>query len=405
MIRLDGQNRSLMAWIPARGGSKGVPRKALRLLDGRPVIAHTVEAALGVPGMDLVFVNTDDPEIREAALAAGADVPYLRPADMAGDHADLGQAVEYQWAWFREHRHFVPDIHIGMSPTYPFRRPGLLAQALEAAAEDPRVFNVRGLSRARSQAGNHWTLTPQGPESFDFGREERPGAALYQDAFSCNIVLDCRAHLDGVGPTPLGLSLLEAIDIDEPLDLALARLVAAERLFPDAPELPGVCAPLPDGLKADCHELFGKGVPLAALRGGGVFRHPDFPLVTDRDAEALEALARRTGRVAVTGRAVPGQSHPYRLLRPAREPYLEYAADVPQRIRGRRQSYPQVHSFVSALVALPPGVSAEALLRPEAFVMLPLPEERLLDRSLPAEALHIRLLRQGFDPASLRQGD
>lgn len=406
MIRIDGQNRSLMAWIPARGGSKGVSRKALRLLDGKPVIAHTVEAACAVPGMDLVFVNTDDPEIREAALAAGAEVPYLRPTHMAGDHSDLGQAVDYQWAWFRENRRFVPDIHVGMSPTYPFRRPGLLARALEAARDDQRVFNVRGVSCSSALPGNHWRLTPSGPQPFDFGRPVLPNAALFQDAFSFNIVLDCRGQLDGCGPTASIISCLEAIDIDEPVDLALARLVVQEGLFPDppqGPDSPGTGSFAPGAL--DCVELFGKLFPVATLRGGGVLRHADYPLTTDRDAEVLEDLARRTGRVAVSGRAVSGQSHPYRLLRLAAEPCLEYAADVPQAIRGRRQSYPQVYTYVPGLLALPPGVGLEALLRPHEFLLLPLPEQRLLDQSNSLEALFIRLVRQGFDPETLRFAD
>ena len=76
---------ALLALIPARGGSRGVPRKNVREIAGKPLIAWTIEAALSVRGIDRVVVTTDDAEIAEVSRAAGAEVPFLRPAELAAD--------------------------------------------------------------------------------------------------------------------------------------------------------------------------------------------------------------------------------------------------------------------------------------------------------------------------------
>ena len=76
-----------LALIPARGGSKGIPRKNIREIAGKPLIAWTIEAALGAKGIDRVVVSTEDEEIAEVARAWGADVPFMRPADLASDEA------------------------------------------------------------------------------------------------------------------------------------------------------------------------------------------------------------------------------------------------------------------------------------------------------------------------------
>lgn len=79
--------------IVARGGSKGLPGKNVRLLAGKPMVAWTVEAALAAQRLDRVVVSTDDAVIAEAARLAGAEVPFLRPAHLAGDTASVVDAI------------------------------------------------------------------------------------------------------------------------------------------------------------------------------------------------------------------------------------------------------------------------------------------------------------------------
>src|SRR5690349_11475180 len=75
----------VLGLIPARGGSKGIPRKNIKPIAGKPLIAWTIEAALAARGLDGVVVTTEDPEIAEVARAYGAEVPFLRPMELAAD--------------------------------------------------------------------------------------------------------------------------------------------------------------------------------------------------------------------------------------------------------------------------------------------------------------------------------
>lgn len=78
---------SLLALIPARGGSKGIPRKNIRPFCGKPLLQWSIDVALSASSVDRVVVSTDDPEIAEVALVSGAEVPFLRPPELASDTA------------------------------------------------------------------------------------------------------------------------------------------------------------------------------------------------------------------------------------------------------------------------------------------------------------------------------
>ena len=107
---------SLLALIPARGGSKGIPRKNIRPFCGKPLLQWSIDVALAAPGVDRVVVSTDDPEIAEVALAGGAEVPFLRPAELATDTAPgIAPALHVL--------EYLPDVNqlLLMQPTSPLR--------------------------------------------------------------------------------------------------------------------------------------------------------------------------------------------------------------------------------------------------------------------------------------------
>ena len=105
-----------LALIPARGGSKGIPRKNVRLLRGKPLIAWTIEAALAAREVDRVVVSTDDEEIAAIARKWGADVPFMRPAELASDEASGYAVVTHAIKELPEH-----DDLILLQPTSPMR--------------------------------------------------------------------------------------------------------------------------------------------------------------------------------------------------------------------------------------------------------------------------------------------
>jgi len=110
--------------IPARGGSKSVPRKNLHPLCGRPLIAWTIGPSLRAKRLDRVIVSTDDPEIAGVARGLGAEVPFLRPAALAADDTPDLPVFQHALAALRERDGYVPDAIVHLRPTQPMRTAG-----------------------------------------------------------------------------------------------------------------------------------------------------------------------------------------------------------------------------------------------------------------------------------------
>jgi N-acylneuraminate cytidylyltransferase len=128
-----------LAVIPARGGSKRIPRKNIRPFLGSPIISYSIRAALDAAVFDKVIVSTDDTEIAEVALAAGADVPFLRPAILSDDHTGTNAVVRHAIEWFQDAG--TPcDIACCIYATAPFVQASALRLGLEALIASGRSF-------------------------------------------------------------------------------------------------------------------------------------------------------------------------------------------------------------------------------------------------------------------------
>ncbi len=110
----------MIALIPARGGSKGLSNKNVRLLDGKPLIAYSIEAALQSKSIERVIVSTDSEEIAEVAKAYGAEVPWLRPKHLAGDDSKAIETYLHAITWIHGHIKAIDSICI-LLPTSPLR--------------------------------------------------------------------------------------------------------------------------------------------------------------------------------------------------------------------------------------------------------------------------------------------
>ncbi|MCC6217540.1 MAG: acylneuraminate cytidylyltransferase family protein [Polyangiaceae bacterium] len=113
----------VLGLVPARGGSRGVPRKNLRLLGGRPLLAYTAEAALAAATLARVVLSTDDDEIAEVGRALGLAVPFLRPAELAADATPTLPVVAHALAALREGGERFDAVCL-LQPTSPLRGPG-----------------------------------------------------------------------------------------------------------------------------------------------------------------------------------------------------------------------------------------------------------------------------------------
>lgn len=133
----------VLAVVPARGGSKGVPRKNIAPLGGRPLITYTIEAALGTGDLlSEVLVSTDDEEIAEVARIAGASVPFLRPGELATDVARSVDVVRHAVDHVESRDGSRFDWVLTLQPTAPFRSAADIEAALSLAAADPDCDSV-----------------------------------------------------------------------------------------------------------------------------------------------------------------------------------------------------------------------------------------------------------------------
>lgn len=124
------KDERIVAIIPARGGSKGIPKKNLKLLGGKPLIAWPIELALSIKRISRVIVSTDDNEIMLAARKYGAEVPFKRPAKLSDDKTPTLPVLQHAIR-FLEKEGYKPDIILLLTATNPFLRKERVIQALE----------------------------------------------------------------------------------------------------------------------------------------------------------------------------------------------------------------------------------------------------------------------------------
>ena len=156
----------VLAIIPARGGSKGLPRKNAKLLCGKPLVAYSIEAAMGSSLIDKVVVSTDDEEIFDIARQYDREIPMQRPAGLSHDTARLDQVTSHVVARMSE-QGYQPDFIVMLCPTSPFRNPRMLdfltAKGLAGHSPVTTVKQVKESSRrfiARRQGQGSTFLAP-----------------------------------------------------------------------------------------------------------------------------------------------------------------------------------------------------------------------------------------------------
>jgi CMP-N,N'-diacetyllegionaminic acid synthase len=152
----------VLAVIPARGGSKSIPRKNLRLLAGKPLIVHSIEQARQSAAITRVIVSTDDEEIARIARQHGAEVPFLRPVELAQDETPDLPVFQHALRWLQDHEGYHPDLVVHLRPTTPTRRVETMDRAIRLYAEHPEADALRSVSPAHHSPYKMWLITPEG---------------------------------------------------------------------------------------------------------------------------------------------------------------------------------------------------------------------------------------------------
>ncbi|MCI7455837.1 cytidylyltransferase domain-containing protein [Actinomyces urogenitalis] len=219
---------SALAVIPVRGGSKGIPRKNLRDVGGKPLVVWTIEQALAATGDLRTVVSTEDPEIAQVAMDAGAEV-INRPAELAQDSTATEPVVVHAMDVLAG-QGYDPDYVMLLQATSPVRRPGTIDRALTQIAQT----GVDSLVGVVPQTPFLWWTARDGHgPTADFDVDHRPrrqelteAQMRYRETGSLYVTRPWvyRKHLNRIGGE-IGLFIMdevEGVDIDSPLDLALA---------------------------------------------------------------------------------------------------------------------------------------------------------------------------------------
>ena len=236
----------VLAVIPARGGSKGIPRKNIRDFAGFPLIAYSIVAATQSKMVTRTIVSTDDEEIASVARQFGAETPFLRPAEFAQDNTTDLPVFEHALKWLEENEGYVPDVVVQLRPTSPVRPPDCVDDAVNTLLSHPEADSVRGVVEAAQCPYKMWLLDPSkgtmNPllgvegvlEAFNAPRQQLP-VAYWQtghiDAIRPHAILKLRS-MSGRVILPLVIDQRYTVDIDNHRDWQQAEWLVREGGLP-----------------------------------------------------------------------------------------------------------------------------------------------------------------------------
>ncbi len=225
--------------IPARGGSKSIPRKNIRNFAGHPLIAYPISAALAAKHVDRVILSTDDEEIAAVGRRYGAETPFLRPAEFAQDDTRDGPVYQHALDWLTENSQ-APDIMVQLRPTAPLLPKGMIDAAIELFLENPDYDSLRSTIPAPDPPFKMWRLKEDGKtlvpvvladvyESYNAPRQELPAAFLHSahiDVFSAKTMRE-KNSITGDKVLAFPVDRRFTADIDTMLDWYNAQAVFA----------------------------------------------------------------------------------------------------------------------------------------------------------------------------------
>jgi CMP-N-acetylneuraminic acid synthetase len=152
----------VLALIPARAGSKSIPLKNLLPIAGKPLLAHTIDHALGASRIGRVIVTTDSEEIADVARSYGAEAPFLRPTNISGDFSLDVEFHRHALEWLRKEELYVPSFVVNLRPTHPVRRCDTIDRAIALFAATPEADALRSVRLSEMSPFKMWTIDKNG---------------------------------------------------------------------------------------------------------------------------------------------------------------------------------------------------------------------------------------------------
>lgn len=228
---------TVLGLVTARGGSKGIPRKNIAPVAGRPLIGWTITAACQSRRLKRVVVSTDDSAIAEISRQAGAEVPFLRPPELSGDDSPHVAVVQHALAWLRHNEGGSPEYVMLLQPTSPLRTAADI-DAVVDLAEASGAEAVVSVTEARHhpylmyRMGDTGRLAPFMRHDLAYARRQdlppvwAANGAIYLIQAAC---LEREGTFTPEGALGYLMPPARSLDVDTPWDLRLAELVLQDR--------------------------------------------------------------------------------------------------------------------------------------------------------------------------------
>jgi len=227
--------------IPARGGSKGIPRKNILPFLGHPLIAYSIAAGLQASCVTRTVVSTDDHEIAEIAAAYGAEVPFSRPLEFSQDSTFDLPVFQHALKWLKENEGYCPEIVVQLRPTSPVRPPDCIDRAVQLLLDHAEVDSVRGVVPSGQNPYKMWKIEPSGQmnplldidgisEPYNSPRQDLPNAYWqtgHVDAIRAETIL-LNKSMSGDTIFPLLVDPLYSVDMDNLSDWARAEILVTQ---------------------------------------------------------------------------------------------------------------------------------------------------------------------------------
>ena len=229
----------ILAFIPARAGSKRVLNKNLKPLQGKPLIAYTIESAKAACQINRIIVSTDSEEIASTARQYGAETPFLRPKNISqGDSTEM-QFFEHALDWFQKHEDYAPDLIVLLYPTSPFRKPESIDRAVEEILKHPEADSLRSVRLCSEHPYKMWAVEDGYLKPFVKGKNPNIHTLSYQllptvYVQNASIYITRPSTIwNKKSPTgdiiiPFIMDEAESIDINTPLDFKFAEIMINE---------------------------------------------------------------------------------------------------------------------------------------------------------------------------------
>jgi CMP-N,N'-diacetyllegionaminic acid synthase len=228
----------ILAFIPARGGSKRIPGKNLKLLCGKPLLYYAIRCAQKSKYINRIIVSTNDIKISAAAKKFGAEVPFLRPRGISGEKSTELQAFEHMLKWLKNNEGYTPDIIVKLFPTSPFRRAKSVDEAIKLFLSHPEADSLRSVRLCSEHPYKMWKIqhgqlvslmpvSDKPKEAHTLSYQALPAVYIQNAAIDVtrpsNILK--KKSITGNKIIPYIMNEIESIDINTPLDFIFAEKI------------------------------------------------------------------------------------------------------------------------------------------------------------------------------------